>query len=102
MLDLSIYLVTDSTSFPSTDAFLSHLKLALSSNSITVVQLREKKLTDTDFLALAHRVKAITTAANIPLIINDNLFVCKEVGAEGLHIGWDDVGKYPLIRQVTR
>lgn len=95
--DLSIYLVTDSSSFPTRASFLDHLRLALSSQSITVLQLREKKLSDEDFLHLAREVKAITTAAGVPLVINDNLYVCQQVQADGLHIGWDDVGESPLL-----
>ncbi|RPA78070.1 HK-domain-containing protein [Ascobolus immersus RN42] len=91
--DLSVYLVTSPVaSFPSEDAYLKHLETALSSDAITVLQLREKKLSDDAFLALARKVKKLTDKAKVPLVINDNLFVCKEVGAEGLHIGWDDVG----------
>lgn len=90
--DLSLYYVTSAEPFPSQDAFLMHLEEALSSEAITIVQLREKKLPTEDFTALGKRVHEITKKKGIPLVINDNVEVCKKVGAEGLHIGWKDTG----------
>lgn len=56
----------------------------------TMVQLREKKLGNADFIALAKRIKAITAARGVPLVINDSLEVALASGADGLHIGQDD------------
>ena len=55
-----------------------------------MIQLREKKLDRAEFIALAKRIKAITAARGVPLIINDSLEVALASGADGLHIGQDD------------
>lgn len=65
----------------------------------TLVQLREKELDDAAFLDLAQRVKRVTDAHGVPLIINDNLHVTLASGAAGLHIGQDD-GEAGAIRRL--
>jgi thiamine-phosphate pyrophosphorylase len=56
----------------------------------TCIQLREKNLSDEEFLKIAIDVKAVTDKYNIPLIINDNVDIAVKVGADGAHIGQDD------------
>jgi len=63
----------------------------------TMVQLREKGLDKDGFAGLARRVKRVTDAHGVPLIINDDLEVALASGAAGLHIGQDD-GDVRLIR----
>jgi len=57
---------------------------------IDIIQLREKSSSDQDFLEKAIRLKEITDKYGIPLIINDNTFVAKEVDAFGIHVGNND------------
>lgn len=57
----------------------------------TMIQLREKHMDTAAFLKEAQEVKAVTDAYNIPLIINDNIEVCKKSGASGVHIGQGDM-----------
>lgn len=57
---------------------------------VDIIQLREKKSSDQDFLEKAIRLKEITDKYGIPLIINDNTFVAKEVDAFGIHVGNND------------
>ena len=58
---------------------------------VTILQLREKSLSDEEFLEEAIRVKRITDRYGVPLIINDNLQVALSSGAAGLHVGQDDL-----------
>ena len=46
-------------------------------------------------IEVAERLHALTRAHNVPLIINDRLDVALAVGAEGVHIGQDDMGMRP-------
>lgn len=57
---------------------------------VDIIQLREKKSTDQDFLDKAFRLKEITDKYGIPLIINDNAFVAKEIDSFGIHVGNND------------
>lgn len=58
---------------------------------VDIIQLREKNLTASDYLAKAEQLKAITDKYAIPLIINDNLEVAQQVSATGIHVGNSDV-----------
>ena len=55
-----------------------------------IIQLREKNITDQEYIKIALEIKEITDQYNSPLIINDNPFVTKEVKAAGVHIGQSD------------
>lgn len=58
---------------------------------VTSVQLREKNLEDEEFLKLAYQCKEITSTHNVPLFINDNLYIAKKVLAYGVHVGQSDI-----------
>lgn len=57
----------------------------------TLIQLREKHLSDEEFLEEAKRVKKITEKYGVPLIINDNVNVAMASGADGVHVGQSDM-----------
>lgn len=57
----------------------------------TLIQLREKDLSYKDFLKEALSVKTVCSKYNIPLIINDNIDVMIESGADGIHLGQSDL-----------
>jgi thiamine-phosphate pyrophosphorylase len=56
-----------------------------------VIQLRDKHLADDNFVRLAERVREICRAHGAQLIINDRVGVAKMVGADGVHVGRDDI-----------
>lgn len=58
---------------------------------VTSVQLREKHLATRAFVATAARLKALLAPFGIPLIINDRVDVALAVGANGVHVGQDDM-----------
>lgn len=55
----------------------------------TIVQLREKMLSDDEFLAEGRVIQAACREFGVPFIINDNLEVARRLGA-GLHVGQSD------------
>lgn len=57
---------------------------------VTFIQLREKNLSYDQFLKAAIEVKAVTDKYNVPFVINDNVDIAVEVGADGAHIGQSD------------
>ena len=61
------------------------------SGGVTILQLREKHLSDTEFLAEARSIKGVCDEFCVPLIINDNLSVARALGV-GLHVGQSDTG----------
>lgn len=55
------------------------------------VQIREKDQTTRDFIEEALRIKEILAPFRVPLIVNDRVDVALAVGAEGVHVGQDDM-----------
>lgn len=64
---------------------------ALIAGGARIVQLREKELPDGEFYKLAKLFKTRTAKAGMTLIINDRLDICQAVGADGLHLGQEDI-----------
>ena len=61
------------------------------SGGVAWVQLREKDLPTRPFLELAWSLKALLAPLNVPLIINDRLDVALACGADGVHVGQEDM-----------
>ena len=59
---------------------------------MTIVQLRDKTSETAELILIAKQLHAITKPHGVPLIINDRVDVALAVGAEGVHIGQDDMG----------
>jgi len=88
-IDLTLYLVTDSTEIPE-EKFLGIVEKACK-GGVTAVQLREKEKDGKEYLELAEKVKRMTDRYNIPLIINDRVDVAMAVDAAGVHLGQSDL-----------
>src|SRR5574337_1697187 len=56
-----------------------------------VVQLREKLLSTRAFVERARALKALLAPLGVLLVINDRLDVALACGADGLHVGQDDL-----------
>lgn len=57
----------------------------------TAVQLRDKEAPPRELLALARRLHAVTARHRALLIVNDRLDIALAAGADGVHLGPDDV-----------
>lgn len=88
-IDTSLYLVT-SRYGESEPIFLQKIEEACK-NGVTLVQLREKELTTSAYYKLAQKVKNVTDAYQIPLIIDDRVDICLAIDASGVHIGDDEL-----------
>ena len=56
----------------------------------TIIQLREKNISDDEYIKRAESIKSVCDRYNIPLIINDNVDVALKVKAAGVHVGQGD------------
>jgi thiamine-phosphate pyrophosphorylase len=84
-----LYLVTDRAlcgSKPLEDVVLRAVR-----GGASYVQLREKDISTRAFVEEALRIKKILEPYRIPLIINDRIDVALACGAEGVHIGQQDM-----------
>ncbi|OOB80335.1 MAG: thiamine-phosphate diphosphorylase [Epulopiscium sp. Nuni2H_MBin003] len=88
-MDLSLYLVTDST-YHDENTFLNIVDVACKSG-VTIIQLREKDKTTREYMDLAIKVKKITDKYNLPLIIDDRVDITLAIDAAGVHLGAMDM-----------
>ncbi|MEY8355329.1 thiamine phosphate synthase [Lachnospiraceae bacterium 54-53] len=95
---LFLYGVTDQT-FPGTKPFLEQIGEALSSG-VTLLQLREKHLDKHKFLEEALLVRELTKRYKVPLIINDDVEIALRCGADGVHVGQEDLSPAEVRRLI--
>ena len=87
--DPSLYFITDSTGYTE-EEFLYRVEQALIGGA-TLLQLREKNKSTREYIRLAQKVHAIAKRYNVPLIIDDRVDVALAIGAEGVHLGAEDM-----------
>lgn len=88
-LDTRLYFITDSTNYGE-EEFLNRVESALS-GGVTLLQLREKSKTTREYISLAQKVHRLAQKYGVPLIIDDRVDVAMAVGAEGVHLGQEDM-----------
>ena len=82
--------------YPLTDVQLSGLSHAeqvrlLSRGGATLVQLREKQMSPKEFYEQTKAAVAVAVQCGVRLIINDRVDMVLAVGANGVHLGQDDM-----------
>ena len=92
-----LYLVTDSTLVG--DRTLTDVVMAAVGGGARTVQLREKTAETRAFVDLARALRVLLAPRGVPLIINDRVDVALAAGADGVHIGRNDMA-YPDARQL--
>jgi thiamine-phosphate pyrophosphorylase len=58
---------------------------------VDIIQLRAKNQTSEEVLEMALELAPICRAAGIPFILNDHPELVREAGADGVHVGQDDL-----------
>lgn len=87
---LRLYAVTD-RSWLAARSFEAVLAEALSVPGITCVQLREKQAGPEEKERLAIEAQALCAQVGIPFLIDDDVELAARIGADGVHIGQDDI-----------
>jgi len=90
-LDLTLYLVTDR---PSTNLSFEQLLIKSAQacrGGAGVVQLREKECTTREYIEMAKKMAEVTRGYGVPLIVDDRADVAYAAGADGVHVGLDDM-----------
>ncbi len=93
-----LYAVTD-RAWAKEKTLLEQIEDALIGGA-TCIQLREKELDYKDFLDEALLVKELCRKYSVPFIINDNVDIAIEAGADGIHVGQSDM-ELLKVRQKT-
>jgi thiamine-phosphate pyrophosphorylase len=84
LADASLYLVSEALPNPRLEAALR--------GGVGIVQLRCKTLDDTELVAAGRRFATVCERFGVPLILNDRPDLVAAVGADGVHLGQDDIG----------
>ena len=89
MRDLSLCVITDATLVPGR----SHARIAEEAlaGGAPMIQIREKRPQMRSLLTEARRIREMCTRAGATLILNDRLDLACLVGADGVHLGQDDL-----------
>ena len=93
---ITLYAVTD-RAWVGRQSLYEQIEAAINGGA-TCIQLREKKLGEIEFLKEATEISALCKSRGVPLIINDNVDIAVKCGADGVHVGQDDMS----VAQVRR
>jgi thiamine-phosphate pyrophosphorylase len=88
-MDLSLYAVVDEEFLAGRDP--AAVAAVLAANGASVVQYRAKRLASREFLKRARAVRDALAGSGVPFIVNDRLDIALLCGADGVHVGQDDV-----------
>ena len=88
--DLRLYAVTDRRALPAGVTLAQAVEAALD-GGVTCLQLREKEASAGEILALARTLLPLCRARMVPLLINDRVDIALAAGADGVHLGQDDL-----------
>ena len=84
-----LYAVTD-RAWTGKQTLYEQIESALAGGA-TCIQLREKNLSDEEFLKEAFQVKELCKGYRVPFIINDNVEIALKCDADGVHVGQKDM-----------
>lgn len=85
---LLLYAVTD-RSWTGRQTLYEQIEDALK-GGVTMVQLREKSMTEEELAAEAEKVRELCHRYQVPFIMNDHVEAAIKCGADGVHVGIED------------
>lgn len=97
---LLLYAVTD-RSWLCGETLYSQVEKALEGGA-TMIQLREKEMSEDSFLAEAREIKELCARYDVPFLINDNVAIAAAVDADGVHVGQSDMEAGDVRRNLGR
>jgi thiamine-phosphate pyrophosphorylase len=99
-LDLRLYALVDPEHSPGRD--LAELARLVALGGATLVQLRDKRSDTRVMVERARALKAALAPFHVPLLINDRVDVALAAGADGAHVGQDDMAVADARRLLGR
>ncbi|GAB7190929.1 thiamine phosphate synthase [Kineococcus sp. NUM-3379] len=87
--DLSLYVVTDTHLCGGRG--VPDVVAAAVAGGATAVQVRDKDASRRELLALVRAVQAALAGTGVPVVVNDAVDVALLAGADGVHVGQDDL-----------
>lgn len=96
--DLSLYLVLD-PDLCRAIGMVETARLAVLGGA-TMVQLRDKQATTAEMIATGLQLKAALSGAGVSLIVNDDVEAALAIGADGIHVGQEDMNATEVRKRV--
>lgn len=96
---VKLYAITDRTKVDD-ETFYKKVEESLV-GGVTCIQLREKQCDEETFLDIALKIKKMCKKYNVPLVINDNVNIAIKCGAEGVHIGQEDMEINDALKKIN-
>ena len=93
-----LYAVTD-RAWTGRQTLYEQVETALK-GGVTCVQLREKELDEAAFLREAREICGLCRRYGVPFIVNDNVDIAIACGADGIHVGQEDMEAAKVRRRV--
>ena len=87
---LNLYAVTDRRWLKDGERLADAVTAAIDGGT-TFVQLREKNLGHDEFLTEAREIGALCRARGVPFVVNDDVSIAIESGADGVYVGQSDM-----------
>ena len=87
---MRLYAVTDRSWLKGGETLEEAVQAGLA-GGVTILQLREKHASHGELVAAARRLKPVCEAYGVPLIIDDDVEAVLESGADGVHVGQEDM-----------
>ena len=87
---LALYAVTDRKWLKPGEPLASAVEKAILGGA-TMVQIREKDLDRETFIDEAEQCLRVCRSYGVPMMINDDVSIAADIGADGVHLGQDDV-----------
>ena len=98
MVQTQLYIITPPAF--NLDDFSGQLRQALEGGDVASVQLRLKDAADAEIITAANALMPICHDQNVAFIINDRPDIARTVGADGVHVGQDDMS-YKDAREIV-
>jgi thiamine-phosphate pyrophosphorylase len=99
LIDFRLYLITDRKLFNAQCSLYLAIEDALKAG-VKVIQLREKDLGTRDLLNMAYIMRDLTKQYNARLFINDRADIALAVGADGVHLGQNNIPAH-AVRKIS-
>ncbi|MND26537.1 Thiamine-phosphate synthase [compost metagenome] len=96
--DLSLYLVLD-PDLCRAIGMVETARLAVLGGA-TMVQLRDKQATTAEMIATGQQLKAALSGSGVSLIVNDDVEAALAIGADGIHVGQEDMNATEVRKRV--
>ena len=63
---------------------------------VDILQMREKDMPKRDLIILGKNLLSLCREFNTLFIVNDDPYLARDLNADGLHLGQEDIKRYPL------